>query len=275
MLSEIARRWAEVDHEAALTLLDTQKADPLYDELLLSVVSGYGKASPREAIALAIDRGMTKDLLRLGHLFKAYASTAPEEAVKAGQALNADSLVEETMRVWASSEPEAFLHFLDEREEGIKDSARRRAYEEIGKGLVESDPKAAADWVSTLTEENLFSDDLRSVLRATAGALTEMHPELALALLESPDLIANDYRYVFANYGANNWDGAMASLQDLEGAQKKHAVRGLLANLDGRSKDEILTHLPTLLDMLGSEGSRSYDILQKLDGETMLASVEQ
>ena len=37
-------------------------------------------------------------------------------------------------------------------------------------------------------------------------------------------------------------------------------MRGLLENLEDRSKEEILAHLPTLLDLLGDSKANSNDI---------------
>ena len=246
VLLEIAEGWGRASHEEALDFLSKQKGDSLRDELLLSVILGYGKDSPGKAITLAIDNSVNDRSYRLIDLFKEYARTEPERALQAAQVLDDDSLSYVTMKAWASSEPDGLMRYLADSEVDLDSSTRRNAYRELGKGWVERDPKGAADWVLTLTEEDLSKRDLRYVVRETAQTLAKTQPELAMALIENADLNADDYESVYASYGEWDWEGALESLHGLEGKRQRGAMRGLLENLEDRSKKVILAHLPTL-----------------------------
>ena len=75
VLLQVAEGWGQADHKVALDFLSKEKGDSLHDELLLSVILGYGKGSPGKAITLAIDNSVNDRVYRLKDLFKEYART--------------------------------------------------------------------------------------------------------------------------------------------------------------------------------------------------------
>ncbi len=259
--------WAAVDHEAALPMLETQAAEPVYENLQAAFIKGLSEMLPAQAIDFIFtwkleDHGRTF----LGEVFSNYAGSDPLSAAQDALRLDSDAAINAVIESWSDHDPQAALTFVTAHQDQWTTSLRD-PYEHIAKGIFSEDAEAGMNWVLGLIDAELGRGVRDAAIDAIMKSFVKDDPERALAFYKEAHGSGASNRRFMSAFARHDWEAAYTLTMSLEGGEQDTALEGLFDSLGDQPRVVIEKHAITLLDMMMSAGKQGsgYGLFRNLD----------
>ncbi len=175
----IVNRWAESDPAGAITFLESLSSPLANSQRLLSgIASSWSQNAPQDAIAGAanLPEGPDRNSYLSG-VFNGLLSSSPPDAANFVSSLPPDKQAAAEDRVTfslAESNPAAAAAWMSSLPEGVTSA---KAFDYVVSQWANYDPTAAGQWIETLPSET--SQD--AALQTYVGVLTKSYPAAAAA----------------------------------------------------------------------------------------------
>ncbi|KAB2642278.1 MAG: hypothetical protein DVB26_03095, partial [Verrucomicrobia bacterium] len=220
-------RWAEVDPDAALQFVLSNKQASFRAAAITSIMAGIAKNDP--ALALAKLAAIADPTLRRSaqsSVMFTLAVASPDDwiaAVKADPSLARQSGAASFAADWAMDDPVAAA----KRAMQLPADMQKNAVVAIAKVWAGKDSSAATAWAQALTDPQ----QRNQALAAIAGGVAAQDPDTALASLSSlpPTARRAGLMAVFSSLGDLDFDAALAKATSLKDPADRKAALSLLA----------------------------------------------